>query len=339
MNRLHVCILVLAWMTALAIPCSTMGAQGISLTDPSTGIVLSVHAGSTMPALEIKLPDSPPGTADILVQFPEHVTVTPRGGEPRQVYLFRPGARSPAPVWRIDDHALTTQLDLAGGLRMSLRATLESDGVRYRYEIENTSDVVYTRVQAITDPRLRSARLRDVRLERTYVHVPAGFQLVAADTPERLTMPLDAWLPNRHRIPFRWPIDSQRVVVQPDGIKWYNARAAADEPFIATVSADSAWVVATFSRDPGNLWTNPDLTCQHADPEAPLAAHARVVLEEKTLIVRGTLADVLRRVHAQRYSTRMPKVVVRKRFAISSAAPRELRVSGRQRAAGAHCRA
>ena len=58
--------------------------------------------------------------------------------------------------------------------------------------------------------------------------------------------------------------------------------------------------MATFSRNPGNLWTNPDLTCQHADPDLPLSPHSKGVAEEKILLFRGKLEDVLSKVEAQR---------------------------------------
>jgi len=58
--------------------------------------------------------------------------------------------------------------------------------------------------------------------------------------------------------------------------------------------------MATFSRNPGNLWTNPELTCQHADPEILLPRHGSGVAEEKILLLRGTLEDVLSKVKVQR---------------------------------------
>jgi hypothetical protein len=195
-------------------------------------------------------------------------------------------------------------LPLADGVQLTARATLDTEGVRWTYEIANASHTAYDEIQAVTDPRMRDPRFRDVRLERTYVHHPDGFDLLASETPARLTMPLDRWLPNRYRVPYRWPIDSARVAPQPDGITWYNKSRAVDEPLVATRSTDGAWIIATFSHDAGNVWTNPDLTCQHADPAAPLAAHGRMVLEEKTLIVRGSLDDVLARERRERGTLR-----------------------------------
>lgn len=145
-----------------------------------------------------------------------------------------------------------------------------------------------------------SPLFHDVRLERTYVNDSQGFVLLASDIPERLTMPLDQWLPNRYRISYAWPAEKSRVQKQADGTTFLNASKRADEPVIATVSTDRRWIMATFSRNLGNLWTNPDLTCQHADPEIALPRHGKGAIEEKTLLFRGTLDDVANKVRQQR---------------------------------------
>lgn len=43
-----------------------------------------------------------------------------------------------------------------------------------------------------------------------------------------------------------------------------------------------------------------ELTCQHVDPERPLAHDAHAVFEVKILIFKGFLEDALRKVLAQR---------------------------------------
>jgi len=49
-----------------------------------------------------------------------------------------------------------------------------------------------------------------------------------------------------------------------------------------------------------NVWTNPELTCQHADPETGLKAGGKASLELKSLIIQGTLEEVLAKVRQQR---------------------------------------
>jgi hypothetical protein len=180
------------------------------------------------------------------------------------------------------------------------RATLDDDGVRFRFTLENQSDTTYDLVWAVLDPRLTS-EFHDVRLERTYVHHAAGFDLLASETPDRLTMPLDQWLPARYLASFTWPVPSPRVERR-DGITYYNKSRAVDAPFIATLSQDGRWVVASFTRNTGNVWSNPELTCQHVDPQGTLAPGGEAILETKILVVRRSLDDVFKMAMEQRSS-------------------------------------
>jgi hypothetical protein len=139
---------------------------------------------------------------------------------------------------------------------MLARASLEGDGVRLRYEFVNRSKVAYEMIYAPTDPRLTSI-FHDVRLERTYVHHTDGFDLLASETPSRLTMPLGQWLPARYLASLTWPIPPKRVEKKQDGITYYNKSRAVDQPLVATLSDDGKWVVASFTRTTGNVWSNP----------------------------------------------------------------------------------
>jgi hypothetical protein len=287
------------WLLLLA----AVSAQSLSPSVTSAnGLRLMVDVENGLPALHIRLPieaDSEPG---IFVLFPEHVTARQQGqADSVRLYLFRPGPDRRV-LWRRNGQSIEYEMELRPGLTMRARATTEDDGIRYRYDFINRSSVAYDTIQAVTDPRMVSPYFRDVRLERTYVHHQDGFALIAAESPDRLSLPLDRWLPNRHRVPYSWPIDADRIAKQPDGIVWYNNSRRVDEPLVATQSTDGQWIMATFSYDPGNVWTNPELTCQHADPQVPLPAGHTRSYELKTLIIKGSLQDVLSRVRKQRGS-------------------------------------
>ena len=83
------------------------------------------------------------------------------------------------------------------------------------------------------------------------------------------------------------------------GITYRNSPARVDEPMFATLSKDGKWVAASFSVNPGNVWSNPELTCQHVDPQVPLAPGARAQYELKILIFKGSLDDALVKMKAQ----------------------------------------
>jgi hypothetical protein len=48
------------------------------------------------------------------------------------------------------------------------------------------------------------------------------------------------------------------------------------------------------------VWSNPELTCQHVDPQTSLAPNQRAVLEVKVLIFQGSLDQALQKAISQR---------------------------------------
>ena len=270
----------------------------------SVGMQLRVADENTYPTLRIVLPGHPTSDRAIEVIFPEHVTVRPRGRtDATQLVLFQPGQSGERPLWRRSGRSLEYERNLPGAVHMLARATLEEDGVRFHFRLSNHSDTTYDLIWAPIDPRLTSV-FHDVRLERTYVHHVDGFDLLASETPSRLTMPLNQWLPARYLASFTWPIPSQPVEHR-DGIPHYNKSRAVDAPFIATFSQDGHWVVASFTRNTGNVWSNPELTCQHVDPQAALSPGEEAILETKILVVRGSLDDVFKMAMQQRESLKV----------------------------------
>jgi hypothetical protein len=268
----------------------------------SAGMQLMVAQENNQPTLRIVLPGRPTSDRAIEILFPEHVTVRPRGSaEGHQLYMFQPGQSGERPLWRRSGSFLEYERDLRDGVHLLARATLEDDGVRFRYELTNDSRVAYDMIYVPTDPRLTSI-FHDVRLERTYVHHADGVDLLASETPRRLTIPLDQWLPARYLASFTWPVPAQRIERRDDGITYYNKSRAVDVPFIATVSTDKAWVIASFARTAGNVWSNPELTCQHVDPQTSLSPGQRATIELKMLVIRGSLDDALERAIRQRES-------------------------------------
>lgn len=289
------------WLALSRILLAQSSVQPLSIPATATGLRLAVDEQNDLPALRIFLPGQPDSDPGIFVLFPEHVTARERGRvDAQQLYLFRPGRQTGRPAWRRSGRSLEYQTEFPPGVRIIARATLEDDGVRYHYEFVNRSKLDFAMMYAVTDPRMVSVYFHDVRLERTYVHHKDGFDLLASETPDRLTLPLNRWLPNRHRVSYTWPVEPQRVAQQEDGISWYNKSRVVDEPFIATQSTDGKWIMATFSYDPGNVWVNPELTCQHADPQVSLHSGQTRSYELKTLLVQETLEQALTRVRQQR---------------------------------------
>ncbi len=261
-------------------------------------------ANANSPTLAIVLPGYPDSDRSIEVIFPEHVTARRHGsGEAQHLYLFGAGNETEKPAWQQTAESVEYERDLGGGVHFRARATLQDDGVLFHYEFLNHSNTAYDLIYIPTDPRLMGI-FHDVRLERTYVHHKEGFDLLASETPARLTMPLSEWLPSRYLASYTWTVPAQRVERRSDGITYYNKSRLVDEPTIATFSEDRKWIVASFTRTTGNVWSNPELTCQHVDPETSVDPEKKAIMEVKILIFKGTLDDALQKVRAQRNGLR-----------------------------------
>ena len=293
----------LACASSLLLACGSENAGGQQdlIVRNRAGMQLVVDEENTQPTLRIVLPGRPSSDRSIEILFPEHVTVRKRGDtEGKQLYMWQPGRSGERPRWRRSERSLEYERSLSGGVQLLARATLDEDGVRFRFRVRNESDVTYDLIYAPLDPRL-TGDLHDERLERTYVHHADGFDLLASETPGRLTMPLDRWLPARYLAAFTWPVPAERVEMR-DDIRHYHKSRAVDAPFIATLSRDRQWVVASFTRTTGNVWSNPELTCQHVDPQATAAPGGEATLDIKMLVVRGSLDDAYAMAMRQRDS-------------------------------------
>jgi hypothetical protein len=301
--RLLFCVRLIGVTAMVQFPIALVAQEPMSLGN-SEGLRLSISEADTQPALTISLPGDSSGRPAIEVLFPEHVTAKKKGNtDAEHLYLFRPGRQGEKPRWKWSRDSVEYERDFPAGIHMLARATLQDDGVLFHYEFENHSNVDYTMITAVTDPRMTGV-FHDVRLERTYVHRKDGFALLAAETPDRLTMQLSQWLPSRYLASYTWPVPAQRVERRADGITYYNAAQPVDVPLVATVSSDHKWVAASFTNTTGNVWSNPELTCQHVDPERPLPSRAKVEWDVKILIFQGAsdqvLDQVLKKVESQR---------------------------------------
>lgn len=250
------------------------------------------------PVLLVTVPDGPPNDHAFRILLPEHVTVRRHGdAEAQHLYIYGHNPVAPVVAWKKFGNTLEYSTEL-GQIHFTATATLVEDGIVFHYEFANRGKVDYDMVTAVTDPRFHAV-FYDPRLARTYVHHKNGFALLASATPDRLTMPLTQWFPVRYLASYTAPIPSELVQHRSDGITYRYSPDRVDKPMIATLSNDRTWVAASFSRDPGNVWTNPELTCQHVDPQVPLPGGAHAQYEIKILIFKGSLDDALKKMSAQ----------------------------------------
>jgi hypothetical protein len=267
----------------------------LTLVQRQTGLRVVV-LDEKFPLIKILLSGQADSARGIEVEFPEHVTgVNESTHDVQHLYLVTNGDRNrrSLPVWKSNRNELEYATELNDEVTMVATLKLDSNGVSYLYKFFDHSNNSYENFQAVTCVKLFSD-FSDTRLERTYVHHANGFDLLGSETPERLILPMRKWLPCRYLVSYTWPVPLNRIEKDADSVTRYYKSRKADRPFIATVSHDGKWIAATCTSETGNLWTNPERSCQHADPSVSLKAGETKTLRLKTFIMKGSLEDLLR---------------------------------------------
>lgn len=273
--------------------CNTIACAQADITLTQNGLQVRV-INEKYPLLKILLPGQSSSDRGIEVEFPEHVTgKNSQTNTIEHIYLVTAGRRNKRtmPAWKKEGDTLKYECVLNGNINMTAKAILASDGLAWEYTFTNNSNITWENLQAVTCVKLYSA-FSDTLLERTYVHHADGFELVASETPERLTMPLNKWLPCRYLVSYTWPVSPVRMEKTADSITRYHKSRKTDRPMIATLSHDKKWVVATYTKETGNVWTNPERSCHHADPAVTLKPGETKTLWLKTLIIKGDLSSI-----------------------------------------------
>lgn len=290
---------ILTILLLLSIGSCTTAQSNLSITQANGLKVMVVN--QNFPLLKLLLPNQSNTERGIEIEFPEHVTgLNEKNHQNEHLYLVTQGNRNKRtlPIWRIEGNALIYETKLDGLITMTATARLESDGLRYTYTFVNHSNESYQNLQAVTCVKLYST-FADTLLQRTYVHHADGFELLAAETPERLSMPMQKWLPCRYLVSYTWPVSPKRIEKDEDFITRYHKSRKVDKPFIATISRDKKWIAATYTKETGNLWTNPERSCHHADPAVNLYPGQTKSLELKTFIIKNELGSLLNMVNKE----------------------------------------
>lgn len=256
-----------------------------------SGLVMSPAGSGADPVVAVRLPNAAAPT--IVIEMPEHAWGRrPDSSDQEWFYrLYSSDARLRTRVtWTRKDRSLEYSVALLHGVRLHGKARLDDDGITVAHEFENGGDARFEQVQAPVCVKLY-APFTDVFLERTYVHHHEGLDLLASETPKRLHMNAEEWLPSRYVARCAPPavLPEHHIERQPGGIVKYQKLRLADVPFIATSSSPAGWVAATHALDAPSVWTNPARNCHHVDVSSPLPPGGRAALSLKVYLMRGTV--------------------------------------------------
>ncbi|HJZ98701.1 MAG TPA: hypothetical protein VKE70_19465 [Candidatus Solibacter sp.] len=268
-----------------------------SVTRSGSGLRLERQGDPSRPAVAIFIPGQTAPAAKI--EMPEHAW-RKEGQSGEQLWFYRmytsDAATRGTVQWSRTEDTLSYSMQTPSGFVLKAGARLEADGVSITYEVQAPSREPLATVEAPTCVKLYRP-FTDVFLERTFVHHPTGLDLIASETPERLSMNAEEWLPIRYIVPVgRDAAGAQGRRERLDGVTRYFKSRAADVAFIATESQPKGWVAATHGLGCPSLFTNPARTCHHADPRVEPAAEGRAQMRLKVYMVRGSLQELWPRV-------------------------------------------
>jgi hypothetical protein len=233
-------------------------------------------------------------TPSLIIELPEHAWYKEKPSD-KQTWFYKMYGSTPAlsgtVEWFAERNSLSYFMKTPSGFTLHTRATLEEDGVAITHEVGSGSTHKVAAIEAPTCVKLYRPFI-DVFLERTYVHLPEGLDLIASDRPDRLTQNAEEWLPCRYiaRVDKNAPQAAYRTERLEGVVRHFKSKSA-DAAFLATESASGEWTVATYASNCESVFTNPARTCQHADPHVTSLRDGRATLALKVLVIRGKAKD------------------------------------------------
>jgi hypothetical protein len=262
------------------------------------------------PSLRIHLTRHGEDAGFVRVRFPEGIDAN-RSGDGKHLKFYQ-DLRSPAwpaeletepvklPVeWTGDEQDTRYVMEFDNGMLLRARARAEDRRVVLSYELQNGTDVDLANVTIWSCVQLmHSPPLADFLMERTGVLVEEEFRLfrdlVPGFTPysrEQAQYQRFAGYPpgrvsggpNPEVKPHPgFPDDRGK-----DNYFWYAPQPIEAEA-IATLSRDGTWAVATVGKGANSVWTNPGISCQHADPAGgPCGPGATVSVTNSIHVIEG----------------------------------------------------
>ncbi|HJN15733.1 MAG TPA: hypothetical protein QGH10_09595 [Armatimonadota bacterium] len=271
----------MALLALLLIPCA----------EASTDMTVKLEGtatGQDFPALLIHLARDGEDCGHLRIRFPEGIDANLAGT--REHLKFYQDLRSPAwpakleteptnlPVdWAGDDQSVSYEMTFDNGMVLKAKATVDGATVTLSYELLNATDIDLSSCQIWScNIATFCPPIADHLLERTGIMVDGSFRLFRDLVPtfKPWDRP-DAEYQRFGGYPEGTIPKTENPMVHPhpgfpdDPTKsnyFYHATKPFDFGVIATTSIDGTWAVATIGEGVNAVWTNPGISCQHADP-------------------------------------------------------------------------
>src|SRR5579871_221577 len=221
--------MIAASAAAMAAPLVRSQAQGMPLSVRSrSGLRLEQHGDPQRPTVALYLPKR--AVPSMVIEMPEHAWYreTPSGQQTWFYKMYTTDSALKGRVeWAADSRSLSFVMKTPSGFTLNTTATLDENGVAITHKVASGSVTQMVAVEAPTCVKLYRPFI-DIFLERTYIHLPDGPALIAADTPNRLAMNAEEWLPCRYiaRVGKNAPHENYRTEVLDGVTRHFKSDAA-----------------------------------------------------------------------------------------------------------------
>jgi hypothetical protein len=243
--------------------------------------------GQKFPVLLIHLKRGEIDAGHVRVRFPEGIDAWQNDGTHTRFYQdvrspIWPAQLAMEPVglpvsWTGDDKDVGFEMTFDNGMKLISRAKVEGASVVLSHELRNGTEIdfaqskIWSCVQLVPSPSVS-----DQLMERTGVLVAGEFRLFRDLVPgfqsypkeqavnQRFTGYAKGNLPNgpNPRISPHPGLPDDRT----KDVYFWHSRKPIECAAIATVSTDGEWSVAAVGAGAPSAWSNPGISCLHADP-------------------------------------------------------------------------
>lgn len=270
------------------------------------------------PLLRLQLEQYKHAIGSIEIRVPEAIEAWPKGQE-ASVLVYQdlrspewPAVLAAQPVslparWETSPAGSVFTLPLDNGCRLTAKAVWQAPRLSIEYTFLNGMPQPLSRIQAVTCVQLQGVSgLRDLKAQRTAVPLEGSGQYLYKLIPGFAPFPAEKadfqrlmaftqasarlYSDNPHTAPHPgYPQDPGKV------IHYWQTEALIDHPAIMEVASDQLWGVRVSSPQARCVWSNPGVTCLHADPvsgETAPGQETRLALEVE--LFQTTLAQMVR---------------------------------------------
>jgi hypothetical protein len=262
----------------------------VGVEDPKSEMVIRLQGsqnGQNFPVLLIHLKRAEFDAGHVRVRFPEGIDAWRSDGSHTRFYQdvrspIWPAQLAMEPVglpvsWTGGEKDIGFEMSFNNGMKLHSRAKVEGSSVVLSHEMRNGTETEFTQSKIWSCVQLvPSPPVSDLLMERTGVLVEGEFRFFRDLVPDFRSYAKEQAVNQRFTGYAKGNLPTgpnPRINPHPGlpddrtkDISFWHSQKPIDCGAIATVSTDGEWSVAAIGEGAPSAWSNPGISCLHADP-------------------------------------------------------------------------